>query len=205
VILLVAVLIAGAALLGGGTLRWTPALLPLPAACLWLWWIWRRRPSRRGPALIAVWAAWMIVWTAIFLMEDAALSRYDASALVQRLRDRTGDARPSIYTFGFSDPTLSFYNGAEARRVHDGSELAAIIAAHERGEPLVLLVDDSSLAQYWRRGGEAVDAFARVGIWQRTITDTTGIYLPAPDAVRSESRPDGPASATVDGQRGADG
>lgn len=185
VILTVAGIIAGAALLGGHLLRWTPALLPLPVACLWLWFMWRRRPQRRGPGLAAVWAAWMIAWVAIFVMEDDALAPHDAAALVQRARVQTGDKQPSIYTFGFSDPTLSFYNRKEAQRIHYGIELESIIAEHDRGEALVLLVDDNSLGQYRQRGGGAIDAFARVGTWQRTIIDTTGIYLPVRGATRT--------------------
>jgi hypothetical protein len=193
VILTVAGLIVGAALLGGHVLRWTPALLPLPIACVWLWTMWRRRPPRRRAALGAVWAAWMIAWATIFFMEDDALTPHDAAALVQRVRHESGVGQPSIYTFGFSDPTLSFYNRKEAQRIHYGVELERIIAEHDLGAALVLLIDDSALAQCRRRGGVAIDAFARVGTWQRTIIDTTGIYLPVRGAMRTKAPgPDAP-------------
>jgi 4-amino-4-deoxy-L-arabinose transferase-like glycosyltransferase len=202
VVLMIAALIGGAALLDGRLLRWTPALLALPAACAWLWWVWKRRPAQRPSALLAVWAAWMIVWATIFTMEAVGLRRYDAAALVRRLCDQTGNARPCIYTFGFSDPTLSFYNHREARRVHDDGGLAAIIAEHARGEPIALLIDDGSLEQYRQREGGLIEAFARVGTWQRTLTDTAGIYLPVSGDTHATPDQQGSVGGAVSGQGG---
>lgn len=179
VILLVSGIIAGAALFSVRLLWWTPPLLLPAAACLWMWMIWKRQAARRAAGLAAVWAAWMVSWATIFLMENDVLAPYSAAALVRQVRDLSGDGQPSIYTLGFADPTLGFYNGREARRVYDGADLQSLIAEHDQGAAVLLLIDDNSFEKSRARCGSAIDAFTRVDTWQRTITHTAGIYVPA--------------------------
>jgi len=187
-------------------LRFSPPLLLMPLACLWTWRIWKRRPRRRAMGLLVVYLTWMLGWCCTFAMEDKAHEPHSAAACARRLQSITDAARPDIYLFGFTDPTLSFYNRKEVERIYRISQVEAI-ARREDSKGVALLIDRDAVEEFRERfhraaalqDGDSVGAsragdgqaaaFTCVGRWDRSITHTTAIFIPTRRARKLEAVP----------------
>ncbi len=161
-------------------------LLPLcaPAAivcAIGLERVWASGASDARPRLArlsAVWAVGLLFWLAAFELEDRVRAPHSPSRLMADLRSETGEERIATHTFGFSDPTLSFYGGVDSLRMWNDGEIARALSTRPVAAA-VLLIDDDVFPTFERNAGPLADRVTRIGTWQRTGRHRTGIYRPA--------------------------
>ncbi len=156
-------------------------VLPLAltcAACIWLWRLWTPRPGLRSLGLAVVWCASILSWWSMFELEDALLEDNNPVNLMQRLFDVTGTPHPIILTYGFTDPTLSFYNDREVYRLRPGTDAAALLDDALR--PIVVLVNQDDRSAFDLEFTSSLARLNIVGTWHRNARhDVTILMQPA--------------------------
>jgi 4-amino-4-deoxy-L-arabinose transferase-like glycosyltransferase len=145
----------------------------LIAACVWLCRVWKRQPELRGLGLALIWGVWIFNWWIFFEVEDKVASQRDTPQLIAHLRDLTGSDRPMIFTYGFTDPTLSFYNDDDAQRLRNNADGRALLA--QSGAATVVLVDDAQWNQYTTEFPPDKTGFEDVGRWRRNMLSAAHI------------------------------
>lgn len=150
----------------------------LVVASLWLWQLWNRQPEFRSVGLAIVWGVWIFNWWMFFEMEDKLAEHRNPQRLVERIRDITGSQHPTILTYGFTDPTLSFYNNSGAQRLRAGKAGEKFI--DQSGEDGVILVDDDVWDDFAADFPQRIAQFETVGTWQRNLMEEAMIMRRVP-------------------------
>jgi len=124
----------------GADHAWLAApLVALAAVAGWLWWVWNRRPKRRGVGLTAVWLTLVACWWWGFEVEDFLVMPASAGELIADVHSRTGRDRLHVLTFGRADATLTFYNNEVLPRASNADEL--LLALERYPDVLIVLAD----------------------------------------------------------------
>lgn len=147
------------------------------AAPAWLTWNWNRQPERRAVGMLLVWAAWLVTMWGWFEIEDSLNAPRNPRTLMAQLHEIAGETVPTVFTYGFGDPTLSFYFDREIERLDmlpDGGA-SALASLHN----VVLLVEERHFDTFTADHPEVAAQFERVGEWQRNLTQKTLILKPA--------------------------
>jgi hypothetical protein len=112
---------------------WLPlAILPGVAASLWMTHLWHRRPAWRARSFAAVWLGMILVWLAIFELEDKIRIPNGNPQLMAAITRASGVSHPNLFTFGFRDESLSFYARRVVPRLRPSELLSAPFAADGR-------------------------------------------------------------------------
>lgn len=151
-------------------------MLVAPASCLWLWWLWKRRPQWRTIGLTTVWASWMFAWVWFLQLEDYSGRIYGGSSLVDRLADLTGEPHPMIVVYGFSNPTLNFYNNMKLIRRYTAKEV--LLVSKTIDENLILIIDDEQMPKLIEQEPQIASTFEQIGTWQRSPTKLALLLRP---------------------------
>jgi 4-amino-4-deoxy-L-arabinose transferase-like glycosyltransferase len=171
-------------------------VLSMPLASIWALRLWRREPSSRGWGLAAVWIAWLGSWVWLYKVVDGMRQPSNAALLVQRVSTLTGQS-PTLVTYGFADPTLSFYNRKDVVRASNEKDLRALLAAHRQS--LVLLVDGPEWEHFSSRQisseFEVVEPWPR---WSRPNPPTVVLRPRADGASASQPAPTQQATSQPD-------
>lgn len=158
----------------------------LVVACAWLCHIWMRKPQLRAVGLVLIWGVWMVNWWVLFELEDELTVPRDPTRLVQRLQDLTGQQHPTILTFGFTDPTLSFYSDSEVLRLRPGTEAA--LRLEQTTTATIVLVDESQWDNFEVDFSKDHATFEDVGVWHRNALKDARILRRLPS--KSAAVPD---------------
>ncbi len=109
-------------------LRGVLMLLPLmlaPGAAAWLWWVWKKRPTRRGMGLTVMFAVLIGATSYIEELEDGLLHEHSIRSAVRHIQAMDVPAGATWWTVGKLEYAFSFYHGAQVP-VATQEEIAAI-------------------------------------------------------------------------------
>jgi 4-amino-4-deoxy-L-arabinose transferase-like glycosyltransferase len=171
-----------------------PLVIPLaivPLGCVVMWRLWRAGalvPQQRVNGLVTAWVAFAAGWTVIFAIETRFTRPMGADRMLEVLRASTGIARPTVVTIGFIDPTIAFYN--DGLFTFEDVPLASLQGRTDLTYPIVVLVDDESVAQIIEDAPDVAINLEKRFLWWRWFWRLTRVYVlnePVPLAASANS------------------
>lgn len=116
-------------------------IVPTAAACVWVWYVWHRRPHLRGVALLTLWLTVCGLWIAGFEAEDMVRDPMGTPAIIERVVEVSGDPSPTIVMYRFYDSSLAFYHRGPIESLNKADELMSFAQTHPHAVVLVTLDD----------------------------------------------------------------